>query len=88
MAENRSPKEITLPTPFGEVSLPVPTLPPLLKRPTIDERRRDIIKHTIASDLAFIPAQIPIIGDVVADVIEDLHGKEKLPLARYPSLPI
>jgi len=75
MADERPPKAVVIPTPFGDVELPMPTLPPL-GPPKIDQRRRDILKHTIGADLSVIPSQIPIIGDVIADVIEDLHGKE------------
>ena len=75
MADKRPPKAVVLPTPFGDVELPMPTLPPP-GPPKIDQRRRDILKHTMGADLAFIPSQIPVVGDIVADVIEDLHGKE------------
>ena len=68
-----------IPTPFGKVRLPgiedvLPKFPP--KMPRIDERRNVAMRHAVAIDLSSIVAFIPIVGDVVADVVEDLHGAE------------
>jgi hypothetical protein len=34
------------------------------------------MKHAIAIDLSLLPGLIPVVGDVLADVIEDLHAVE------------
>jgi len=67
--------ETRIPTPFGEVHLPehkvgLPSLP------SLDEKSRDAMKHAIAIDLSMIPGIIPWVGDVVADIVEDLHAAE------------
>lgn len=67
--------ETTIPTPFGSVHLPehkvgLPKLPP------IDEKSRSAMLHAVAIDGAMVPAMIPYAGDVVSDVIEDLHFAE------------
>ncbi|KKN87042.1 hypothetical protein LCGC14_0263120 [marine sediment metagenome] len=67
--------ETTIPTPFGKVHLPekkieVPKLPPF------DEKSRSAMMHAIAIDGSMVPGIIPYVGDVVADVIEDLHVAE------------
>jgi len=64
-----------IPTPFGAVHLPEKKIE-LPKLPTIDEKNREAMKHAIAIDLSLIPAMIPWVGDVVADVVEDLHFAE------------
>lgn len=67
--------ETTVPTPFGDVHLPEYkiTWP---KLPTFDERSIGAMKHAVAIDLSMLPGLIPYVGDVVADVVEDLHGAE------------
>ena len=67
--------ETTIPTPFGKVHLPehkieIPKLPPL------DEKSMSAMKHAIAIDVSMVPGLIPWVGDVVADVVEDLHSAE------------
>lgn len=67
--------ETRIPTPFGAVHLPehkvgLPSLPPL------DEKSREAMKHAIAIDLSMIPGMVPFVGDVVADIVEDLHAAE------------
>lgn len=67
--------ETTIPTPFGRVSLPEHKIErPRL--PSFDEKSRIAMKHAIAIDLSMIPGLIPWVGDVVADVVEDLHAAE------------
>jgi hypothetical protein len=67
--------ETTIPTPFGRVSLPEHKIEwPRL--PTFNEKSSSAMKHAIAIDLAMIPGLIPWVGDIVADVIEDLHSAE------------
>ena len=65
-----------VPTPFGAVYLPEQKLFRLPKLPRFDEKGRNAMKHAIAIDVSMIPGTIPWVGDVVADVIEDLHGAE------------
>lgn len=67
--------EITIPSPFGTVKLPKYGFPPL-KPPVIDARRRKALGHAVGVTAAQVVGLIPWIGDVVADVVEDLHGKE------------
>ena len=57
------------------VRVPLPT-PPILAPPEIDERRGGALMHAVAVDLSFFLGLIPVIGDVVADIVEDLHGAE------------
>ncbi|MBU0847657.1 hypothetical protein KKH23_10765, partial [Patescibacteria group bacterium] len=61
-----------VPTPFGFVNLPEKKLEPP-KLPPFDEKSRGAMKHAIGIDLSLIPAMIPFGGDVIADVVEDLH---------------
>lgn len=67
--------ETTIPTPFGRVSLPEKKIErPRL--PSFDEKSRSAMMHAIGIDLAIIPGLIPYVGDVVSDMIEDLHSAE------------
>jgi len=67
--------ETTIPTPFGKVSLPEYKLG-LPKLPSLDEKSRSAMLHAIAIDGSMVPGMIPWVGDVVADVVEDLHAAE------------
>jgi len=67
--------ETRIPTPFGAVHLPEKKIE-LPKLPPFDEKSREAMKHAIGIDLSMIPGMIPFVGDVVADVVEDLHGAE------------
>jgi len=64
-----------VPTPFGTVYLPEHKIG-LPKLPSLDEKGRAAMKHAVAIDLSMIPGMLPFVGDVVADVVEDLHGAE------------
>ena len=78
MAEDKTvevPREIEVPTPFGTVHLTPPTLPSLAP-PAIDERRTKAMLHAVASDLGTIIGWVPVVGDIVSDVVEDLHSVE------------
>lgn len=67
--------ETRIPTPFGSVHLPEKKIePPRL--PSLDEKNRKAMKHAIAIDLSMIPGMVPFVGDVVADIVEDLHAAE------------
>ncbi|HUV52311.1 MAG TPA: hypothetical protein VMW64_04465 [Dehalococcoidia bacterium] len=65
----------TIPTPFGKVSLPEHKIG-LPKMPSLDKRTGSAMKHAVGIDLSIIPGLLPFVGDVVADVVEDLHGAE------------
>jgi len=67
--------ETTVPTPFGKVSLPEYKLG-LPKPPPFDEKSRSAMLHAIAIDGSMVPGLIPVVGDIVADVVEDLHAAE------------
>ena len=67
--------ETTIPTPFGKVSLPEHKIG-LPKLPSFDAKSRAALKHAIAIDGAMVPGIIPWIGDLVSDVVEDLHFAE------------
>ena len=67
--------ETSIPTPFGRVSLPEHKIEwPRL--PSFDEKSRSAMLHAIAIDGSMVPGMIPWVGDVVADVVEDLHFAE------------
>lgn len=68
-------KEFEIPTPFGKVFLHPPSLPEL-EPPEMNEKRSDAMKHAIASDVGSIIGYIPVVGDIVADVVEDLHATQ------------
>ena len=67
----------TIPTPFGgSIKLPDLETPPI-KLPTVpDERSAKAIGHGLGEDAAQIIGLIPWIGDIVEDVLEDLHHAE------------
>ncbi len=67
--------ETTVPTPFGKVRLPEQQLG-LPKPPPFDAKSRSAMLHAIAIDGAMVPGLIPFVGDVVSDVVEDLHFAE------------
>lgn len=67
--------ETTIPTPFGSVHLPEHKIG-VPKLPSFDEKSRAAMKHAIAIDGAMVPGLVPWIGDVVSDVVEDLHFAE------------
>lgn len=64
-----------IPTPFGTVEIP-PIEIPELSLPKIDDRRREALKAAIAIDISGLVAVIPIVGDVLADIIEDTYGNK------------
>ena len=67
--------ETAVPTPFGRVHLPEHKVE-LPKLPSFDEKSRNAMKHAVAIDGSMVPGLIPFVGDVVADVVEDLHVAE------------
>jgi hypothetical protein len=64
-----------LPTPFGKVYLPEQKIG-LPKLPPVDEKSMNAMKHAVAIDASMVLGWIPVVGDVVADVVEDLHAAE------------
>lgn len=66
-------------TPFGEVGTPPIELPPLKLPPRPDqlsERQKEALGHATGSTLGGIIGYIPIIGDIISDAVEDMHGPE------------
>jgi hypothetical protein len=68
-------EDIEILTPFGVVNLPFPKLPSL-ESPKMDDRRSKALGHALGEDLSTIIALVPLVGDIVADVLEDLHASE------------
>ena len=67
--------ERTLDTPFGRIKTPdygLPELAPI----ELDARRLEAYKATLAMDLSAIVAIVPVVGDYIADVIEDTYGEK------------
>ena len=64
-----------LPTPFGGITLPEMRTP-VPRLPEMDERRRRVVSHAVATDLAGIFGLIPYVGNLVGGQISDLHFAE------------
>lgn len=73
MAEN----DVEIPTPFGLVHVPFPRLPSL-EGPKIDERRSRALAHAVGEDLTTIVALVPLVGDIIADIVGDTHYAEEI----------
>jgi hypothetical protein len=68
---------IKLPTPFGkEISLPALETPPLELPSMPDERGRRAIGHGLGQDLAQVIGIVPWVGDLLHDMLEDMHQAE------------
>lgn len=61
-------------TPFGRVKLPEVKLPEL-RDVELDERKREALKATVGIDVAQVFGIVPVVGDLVADVVEDTHAE-------------
>mgnify|MGYP001571228124 FL=1 len=71
--ENLPSVEATqVPTPLGTVRTPHLEFPSF-QPPQMDDRRKKATKAAVAQDLAFIVGFIPVVGDAVADVVEDIY---------------
>ena len=75
--EARAPviESIDFPTPFGKVRTPGLTLPVPVP-PTMDQRRKEIVKAALADDLAGLVEKIPFVGAFawpIADAVEDTY---------------
>jgi len=75
MPEKDKKKPIEVLTPFGPVEVPQPELPPT-EPPKMTKRRHEAMKDATATTLGQILGLVPVVGDAMADVVEDLHGKE------------
>ena len=64
-----------LPTPFGEVELPVIEIPPL-EPPKLEDRHRRALGHAIGVDASDVLGIIPYIGGTLADSIRAMHTRE------------
>lgn len=64
-----------LPTPFGSISTPTIELPPL-KLPTLEDRHRRALGHTIGVDASNILGIIPYVGGALADSLRAMHTRE------------
>ena len=62
--------QVSVPTPFGSVRLPN-IKPPSPRPPVIDERRRKATKMAVLSDISFVVGFVPVVGDIVADIVSD-----------------
>ncbi len=67
--------ERRVPTPFGDVKMPFVGLPELATV-NIEPQSREAIKAAVAIDLSFAISLIPLVGDLVADAIEDIYGEK------------
>lgn len=67
--------ERKIPTPFGDVKMPSIGLPELAIV-DLDTQSREAIKAAVAIDLSFALALVPVVGDLVADAIEDTYGEK------------
>jgi len=80
-----SEKEIEVLSPFGPVHIPKPTIPKL-EPLVMDERRGKAMAHAVAIDLASIVAIVPVIGDIISDIVEDTHFSELRKILTKPEL--
>jgi hypothetical protein len=62
-------------TPFGRVKTPEFS-PPDLQAIHLDDRKREAYKATLAIDVSIPVSFIPVVGDFVADVIEDVYSEK------------
>ena len=66
-----------IPTPFGgSIKLPDLETPPLSLPRMPDARELKAIGHGLGEDAAQLVGLIPWIGDIVEDILEDLHHTE------------
>lgn len=61
-----------IPTPLGRVRAPQLEFPSL-EPPRMDDRRKHATKAAVAQDLAFVVGFVPVVGDAIADVVEDAY---------------
>lgn len=62
-------------TPFGYIRTPELSLPELGKV-TLSPEHREAFKAAVAIDISFVIGVIPVVGDILADVVEDTYGSK------------
>jgi len=62
-----------VPTPLGRIRTPELKAPEPVP-PKVDERRRAAVKAAVAIDISSVVAAVPVVGDAVADVVEDIYA--------------
>lgn len=67
--------QVSIPSPFGTFQLPSYGLPPL-RKPRWTKERKGALRHALGSDLSQVVAIVPLVGDTLADVLEDVHMAE------------
>ena len=68
-------ESVDFPTPFGTIQTPHLTIPVPVP-PTIDQRRKEIVKAALADDLAGLVEKIPLVGALawpIVDAVEDTY---------------
>lgn len=65
-----------IPTPFGAIKLPDFETPPLKLPQVPDDHARKAIGHSLGEDAAQIVGLIPWAGDILEDILEDMHHAE------------
>jgi len=70
-----SEKEIEILSPFGPVHIPKPSIPKITEL-KMDKRQGQAMAYAVAIDISSIVGIIPIVGDIVSDIVEDTYGKE------------
>lgn len=63
----------TTPTPFGSIKFPAINPLPEVVPPTLTERHKDILKSSVAVDLAALIGIIPVVGDYVSGELSDAY---------------
>ena len=71
----RAPRleERALQTPLGGIRTPEVSMPQLGKI-ELNPNGREALKAALAIDISSIVGLVPVVGDVLADVVEDTHG--------------
>lgn len=67
--------EKSIPTPFGSIQAPE-VRTPTFRRPEINNRRREALKHAVAIDGTDIIAEIPYVGSNLADSLRRMHTEQ------------
>jgi len=65
-----------IPTPFGAIKLPDAETPPLKLPKMPDAHAGKAIGHGIGEDAAAIIGLVPWAGDILADILIDMHHAE------------
>lgn len=65
--------EQKLNTPFGSIITPEFSAPKIVPE-GLDSRRKEALKTAIAIDISSAVGMIPVVGDVLSDIVEDTYG--------------